>query len=283
MGYSVRIGNTFHINKRGETYGVSRQEHLLNTRVTNQAYVVRARAVTAGGVFGAQTAIKMYRVDVSPPSVPSAPISDQELAGGTPSKTGVYTVKWAAASDPESNVRGYEIQERKDNDPVWTSIRIVPGTQLSMLIGNKDNPANAPRPSGHFFTYRVRAINQAGSPSAWSTESGAASTGFPTESITKVTNYPNPVDTRQGPTNISYILNQDSTVEITLFDLLGYQIRTWQFGAGSNGGKAGPNVFQWDGTDAGGGKVAAGGYIMRIVVTGEKGSTTVIRKIGILN
>jgi flagellar hook assembly protein FlgD len=126
-------------------------------------------------------------------------------------------------------------------------------------------------------------LNQAGGASEWSAPSAAASTGLPDEPITKVTNYPNPVDIRQGPTNVSYILNEDSTVKIIIFDLLGYQIRTWDFGAGSNGGKAGPNVFQWDGLDSGGAKVSAVGYIMRIEVVGAKGSTTVIRKIGIIN
>jgi hypothetical protein len=283
MGYSSVLSNVFRITKRGEVFGTPRQDHLLNERVTNQGYIVRARAVTAGNVFGAQTAIKLYRVDVSPPSIPGVPISDQELAGDQPSKTGVYSIKWAAAGDSESGMRAYEIQEREDNDPVWKTIRLVPASQFTFLVGNSDNPANPAKQAGHFYAYRVRAVNQAGAPSAWSDASGAASTGFPEESISKVTNYPNPVDTRQGPTNIAYILNEDATVKIQLFDLLGYKVREWEFAAGQNGGKAGPNVFPWDGADSGGSHVAAGGYIMRIEVIGSKGSTTVIRKIGVLN
>jgi hypothetical protein len=277
------VGTTFHVNKRGEEYGVSRQEHRIGDRVTNQGYVMRARALTTGGTAGAETAIKMYRVDVSPPTIPAAPVSDQQLAGGKPSKNGIFTIAWAGSSDSESGVRGYEIQERKDNDPIWSTIRIVPASQKTFLVGNSDTPANLPKPAGHFYTYRVRALNQAGSPSAWSDESAAAAVGQPDETITKVTNYPNPVDTRQGPTNVSYILNSAMSVKITLFDLLGYQVRTWDFTAGANGGKQGPNVFQWDGTDDTGRKVSAGGYIMRIEAVGEKGSTVVLRKIGILN
>jgi len=283
MGYSVRVANTFAINKRGETFGTPRQDHLLNERVTNEGYVVRARAVTSGNVFGAQSAVKFYRVDVSPPIVPGKPISDQELAGGKPSPTGVFSVKWSASADLEAGVRAYQIQERVDNDPVWKTIRMVHSTQLSFLVGNGDCPSNKSKPANHFYQYRVRAINQAGGASEWSPASESASTGFPTEPITKVTNYPNPVDTRKEPTNVAYILNDDSTVKITLFDLLGYQVRQWEFGAGQNGGKAGPNVFKWDGSDDAGRKVAAGGYIMRIEVIGAKGSTVVIRKIGIIN
>jgi hypothetical protein len=256
---------------------------LIDDKVTNEAYVVRARARTMSGVVGAESAVKMYRVDVSPPSVPGTPVSDQELAGGEPATTGVFSIKWSGGADIESGVRGYEVQEREDNDPVWKTVRVVPAGQLSFLIGSDDNPANPPKESGHFYSYRVRAINQAGGASAWSTASEPASTGFPEEPITEVTNYPNPVDTRKEPTNVAYILNEDSAVKITLFDLLGYLVREWQFESGQNGGKAGPNVFQWDGSDSGGRKVAAGGYIMRIEVIGAKGSTVVIRKIGILN
>ncbi|OVE77049.1 hypothetical protein BVX98_03780 [bacterium F11] len=283
MGYSLRVGNIFTVNKRGEDYGTPRHEHFLNEKVTNEGYVLRARAVTSGSVYGAETALKVIRVDVSPPNVPGTPVSDQELAGGEPSTSGVYSIKWSPSSDLESGVRAYEIQERVDNDPVWRTIRLVPSTQLSFLVGNNDNPANPPKEPGHFYTYRVRSVNQAGGISDWSPESEAASTGFPEEVITELTNYPNPVDTRQGPTNISYILNEDSTVNIQIFDLLGYLVRQWEFDAGQSGAKVGPNVLQWDGTDNSGGRASAGGYIMRIEVIGSKGSTVVIRKIGIIH
>jgi hypothetical protein len=289
FSYKGISGNVLFIDGRGEAFGVARQKHVIGDQVTNQAYVVRARAVTGVGaqaLGGAESAVKVFRIDLSPPSVPSQPLSDEDQTH-TPSKNGVYTITWNAAKDPESGVRAYEVQERKDNDPVWSTIRLVSAgfatqSKISMAIGNKDTPANMPRETGHFYTYRVRAVNQAGGTSAWSAESTAAATGLPSESITKVTNYPNPVDTRQGPTHISYILNSASSVKITLFDLLGYQIRTWQFSAGENGGKLGPNVFEWDGLDDSGRHVSAGGYIMRIEVVGDKGSTVVLRKIGII-
>ncbi|HRY30026.1 MAG TPA: hypothetical protein P5079_08340, partial [Elusimicrobiota bacterium] len=86
-----------------------------------------------------------------------------------------------------------------------------------------------------------------------------------------------------GPTYITYLLNEDANVTITLFDLLGYKVREWEFSAGSLGGRAGPNTYSWDGANEGGAKVAAGGYILRIEVRGSKGTTTVIRKIGIIH
>jgi hypothetical protein len=236
----------------------------------------------AAQAYGAESAIKLYRVDVTPPSIPEKPVSDQELSG-KPATKGMFTMTWKLVSDGESGVRTYEIQERVDNDPVWKTIRLAPGNRNTFVIGNLDNPSNKAKPAGHFYTYRIRAVNQAGVASAWSDASAPAATGFPEEAITKVTNYPNPVDTRQGPTRVSYILNEDAKVQIKLFDMLGYMVREWSFEAGSNGGKAGPNVFTWDGADNGGNKVAAGGYFMRIEVIGTKGSTIAIRQIGVIH
>ena len=211
--------NIFTITDRGETFGVSRQKHFLGDMVTNQAYVMRARAVTGVGtqaIGGAESAIKMYRVDISPPTVPTKMTTDQEISG-QPSKSGVYTVRWTGSVDPESGIRAYEVQERKDNDPVWTTIRIVPGGLApsgpqSLSIGNKDIPSNVPKEVGHFYTYRVRSINQAGATRPMVGRVGRCRCQFcPSDTITQVTNYPNPVDTRQGPTHVSYILNAPSS------------------------------------------------------------------------
>ena len=291
LGYSFVSDNIFTITDRGETFGVARQKHLLGDMVTNQAYVIRARAVTGVGtqaIGGAESAIKMYRVDISPPTVPTKMTTDQEISG-QPSKSGVYTVRWTSV-DPESGIHTLmKFRNAKTmiqfgpHDP-YCSRGINSSLSVAIVsIGNKDIPSNVPKETGHFYTYRVRSINQAGATSPWSSESAAAATGLPSDTITQVTNYPNPVDTRQGPTHVSYILNAPSSVKITVFDLLGYEIRTWQFSAGASGGMVGPNVFDWDGTDDAGRHVAAGGYIMRIEVVGDKGSIVVLRKIGIIN
>jgi flagellar hook assembly protein FlgD len=105
-----------------------------------------------------------------------------------------------------------------------------------------------------------------------------------------VTNYPNPVDTRkgglEGRTFISYLLASDAQVDITVYDLLGYRVMHWNFQAATEGGKQGPNnvpLGGWDGTNEAGQKVSKGGYLAQIKVGGSKGSTTVIRKIGVIH
>ncbi|MFH1768192.1 MAG: FlgD immunoglobulin-like domain containing protein, partial [Candidatus Omnitrophota bacterium] len=188
----------------------------------------------------------------------------------------------------------YEIQERADTNPVWKTIEVVAGDRFSINIGDayaKDADGNdiadAPRPQGHFYYYRIRSKNGASAWGEWSVPSAPATTSLPEEVITSVSNFPNPVDTRKGgeeaKTNIVYILNQDAEVTITLYDLLGYEVDSWSFGPASEGGKKGANRVQWDGTNGSGQKVAKGGYIAHIKVKSDRGVVTAIRKIGIIH
>jgi len=60
----------------------------------------------------------------------------------------------------------------------------------------------------------------------------------------------------------------------------------WNFPGGSPGGKQGANAVPaggWDGTNESGQKVSKGGYLAQIVASGAKGSSTVIRKIGVIH
>ena len=147
------------------------------------------------------------------------------------------------------------------------------------------------REAGHFYRYQVQTINGAGTASEWSGVSSTIDTGLPDEVISKVSNYPNPVDTRkggaEGKTCISYLLASDAQVDIVVYDLLGYRVMAWSFPSGSPGGLQGPNICVpaggWDGTNEAGQKVAKGGYLAQIKVGGAKGSTTVIRKIGVIH
>ena len=110
---------------------------------------------------------------------------------------------------------------------------------------------------------------------------------LPTPLITDVSNAPNPFDSRkggmQGQTRISYTLSQDAPVRITLYDLLGFRVRRWDFSAGQNGGRAGSNAFQWDGTNEAGQKVSKGGYLAQIEIETPQAVATVIRKIGVIH
>ena len=110
---------------------------------------------------------------------------------------------------------------------------------------------------------------------------------LPPEIISDVINAPNPFDSRkggfEGQTRISYTLTQDASVRVTLYDLLGFRVRRWDFPAGQNGGKNGFNYFTWDGTNEAGQKVSKGGYLAQIEIETPETVVTVIRKIGVIH
>ena len=204
-----------------------------------------------------------------------------------------YTLKWDPAEDNESNIMAYEIQEREGNSPVWKTIAAIPGFKTGgavnnlFSIGDPVNPGETPRPLGKYYTYRIRSWNFASLASLWSKISAPAGTEIKKELISDVYNFPNPVDFRkggvEGRTVISYILNANAEVSITLYDLLGYVVKEFKFSSGSEGGKSGPNFVTWNGRNSLGSYVSKGGYIARIKATSPKGSKVVIRKIGVIH
>ena len=110
---------------------------------------------------------------------------------------------------------------------------------------------------------------------------------IPRPLISDVTNYPNPFDSRkpglEGLTQMAYRLDKDAPVTVTIYDLMGFRVRRWQFSAGQNGGREGINTFPWDGTNEAGQKVSKGGYLAQIEVDLPGATVTVIRKIGLIH
>ncbi len=116
---------------------------------------------------------------------------------------------------------------------------------------------------------------------------GHAIMQLPQPLIANVSNAPNPFDSRkggvEGQTQISYWLEQDVPVQVTLYDLVGFRVRQWSFSAGENGGHLGSNHFLWDGTNEAGQKVSKGGYLAQIEIETPETVVTVIRKIGVIH
>ncbi|HVO32501.1 MAG TPA: hypothetical protein VMU17_01220, partial [Elusimicrobiota bacterium] len=252
------------------------------------------------------------QVDVSKPTPPG-----EFLNMPTSAPSGVITVQWPhSSSTGPSGLFGYKLRQFTDGSPVPVELVLTStpsftfGASLnaasmrSMAIeagtlGAATQPAplvllngetGAARAPGHFYSYQIQTINGAGTASAWSPMSSIVNTGLPSEIITQVSNYPNPVDTRkggiEGRTFITYILASDADVEITVYDLLGYRVMHWTFQGGGAGGLQGPNTVPpggWDGTNEAGQKVSKGGYLAQIKASGGAGSSTVIRKIGVIH
>ena len=94
--------------------------------------------------------------------------------------------------------------------------------------------------------------------------------------IENIMAYPSPV--RFGTTDprmrLSYVLNQDADVDVTVYTLLGERIFEKKFRAGNNGGRLGVNDgFNWNGNKADGGRVAGGMYVCQIHATNSNGNS----------
>jgi hypothetical protein len=285
-------GNTFTDITRG-AFGTEIEDHYKGDQVTDKAYFFKVKALSS---LAGETPAKwgVLKIDLSAPSEPTDILPGPAKAGAEPAIEGKYEITWVHAKDYESGVALYEIQERIDTNPVWKTIDVVSGDKFSINVGDGaaqdvdgEDLNDESREQGHFYYYRIRARNAAGSWGAWSEASPATPTGLPDRVISNVSNFPNPVDTRrggeEGKTNIVYILNQDAEVTITLYDLLGYKVFEWNFSPGSNGGKKGANRIPWDGSNEAGQKVSKGGYIAHIKVKSDRGVITAIRKIGIIH
>jgi len=261
--------------------------------VSDRGYVLSVRGVTSDGRYIPSTKgvpTHIFRIDISKPVTPGAP--EPQVTSGLAAGQS-YALKWDASSDEESNVASYEIQEREGENPVWRTVAAIPALRSGgainnqYTIGSPSTPGETLRPLGRYYTYRVRSWNFSGLASGWSVISSPAGTTIGTELISSVSNYPNPVDTRkggvEGRTALTYTLNDNAEVTITIYDLMGYVVREFSFSNGSKGGKLGPNVVLWDGKNALGGFVGKGGYIVRVKASSPKGSKTIIRKVGVIH
>ncbi|MEW6511633.1 MAG: S8 family serine peptidase [Bacteroidota bacterium] len=92
-------------------------------------------------------------------------------------------------------------------------------------------------------------------------------------------NYPNPFN---PGTRIGFILPEDATVTVAVYDLLGREVRTLVHGFYPKTAAV-PYQIAWDGTDASGRRLASGAYFCRLTATGASGrSSTQVRKMMIL-
>jgi hypothetical protein len=286
-------GRTFRIDERGVQGSAVSPHTAWGETVSNRAYVLSLRALMSDGSYAPSergVPILFYRIDITPPVKPGPP--EPQLAKGQSRQT--YTLQWDQSADEQSGVMSYEIQEREGISPVWKTIGSVPGygkagsVRNTYIVGDPEKtPGETPRPLSKYYTYRVRAWNFAGRPSEWSEISTPAGTQIGEELVSKVSNFPNPVDTRkggvEGSTKITYELNDDAEVTITIYDLLGYLVWERKYSSGQMGGRQGPNFVLWDGKNGLGGFVAKGGYIVRVKASSPKGSKIITRKIGVIH
>lgn len=100
--------------------------------------------------------------DTTPPTAPGGPIENSSSSDRDYDDNGNYWVYWTLASDPESAVTAYEIQERSGTTGIWQTLPVTPTTGSVSVSGRLHNTR---------YFYRVLAKNGAGLWSSWSPES----------------------------------------------------------------------------------------------------------------
>lgn len=234
-------------------------------------YYVVVKTQNNGGEWS-DAGYASFCVDLTQPETPGKPVPSTMITN-TPATQ--YVVTWNASSDLESGLSGYEIQEREGTSPVWqwydvnwdaeTASTTEEHTLKSDLVsGSIAKLTVLGKRSGHFYVYRVRAKNRAGSWSEWSSVSESANTGNILESITRISNYPNPFNPMKRSTTIAYILNENMDVKIYIYNLSGELMRKFEKSSGENGSKQGPNAIVWDGKNDCGETLASGIYFIRL-------------------
>ncbi|MEW6050105.1 MAG: FlgD immunoglobulin-like domain containing protein [Candidatus Zixiibacteriota bacterium] len=165
----------------------------------------------------------------------------------------------------------------------WSSISVV-GNVLTIAIIGKDNwvsgpcltaiapykftQAAPPLPAGRYTLAVVEYHNSSRDPDPqlFLYNFGVDSAGTPTDvgdgdvpiDFTLDQNYPNPFN---PSTVIEYMLPVTSHVSITIFNLLGQEVRKLVDETQS----AGPHKLKWDGRDNDGAQMASGAYFYRLV------------------
>ena len=241
-------------------------------------------------------------VDVTKPQAPG-----EFLNLPTSAPSGVITIQWSPTPGTgPSGLFTYKLRQFVDGNPV--PVEILQTSTPSFTFGSgqtaefllcgrprrrvggrghgrigttsplqflKGIPARRARPATS-IAIRSQTINGAGTASDWSPASSTIDTGLPSEIISQVSNYPNPVDTRKGGLNgrtfITYLLASDaqwtspSTTSWAIASSAGASRRDARRPAGPEHRSAGG----WDGTNESGQKVSKGGYLAQIKVGGSK-------------
>jgi len=78
--------------------------------------------------------------------------------------------------------------------------------------------------------------------------------------------YPSPVKITERPLTIEYRLYRDSDVTVTITDLMGHEVWKRSYPPGTNGGRNGFNVVQWNGRNGAGVMSAVGVYGLHVLM-----------------
>lgn len=227
-------------------------------------YYLSLRAKNALGSYYSDIVSQRVVVDSFRPLLPAS--------GTVMDEAGGVKVSWPAAVTGASGLDHYAIEERPGSSPVWKEISTTTATSL-VIAKSGYAPQSMARAPGTYY-YRVKAVSGAGVSGEYTEPMVVNIDLDKLASITGLSAYPNPFDSRKTSVTINFTLNRDAKVKMSIYDLFGSKIKSVSFG-----GTAGVNETVWDGADNTGRKVSKGMYICVIRAAG--GRKTV--KIGVLH
>ena len=191
--------------------------HVTRTGLTlanGKTYVIGVKAKNGDGLWSAEGDTDGLKVDTTAPSVPGTPTE------GSPDtdfdSDGSYTVSWAAASDQQSTVAAYELQERLGATGAWTTLSSTLTTTSFSVSGRLHNTQ---------YFYQVRAKNGAGLLSAYSAASDGVLVDTTAPTAVTVTDdgattsstttlhaiWTASSDSQSGIVDYQYLIRQDAT------------------------------------------------------------------------
>jgi len=158
-----------------------------------------------------------------------------------------------------------EVQQWLEQASLWKTIKALDVKKLEQLRGTSLSSFNLQISIDNLSYFRV------------------ISRQSPESTVSNFINFPNPFNPFKTSTSLSYFLEQDSHVDIIIYDLLGRLVKKWEFSPSSVGGLLGENIVSWDGRNGEGKRVGDGGYIVQVTAEDVNGNVAEQRiKIGVV-
>jgi hypothetical protein len=185
-----------------------------------KTYFIGVRAKNGAGLWSFDGYSNGIKVDTTAPSAPGLPTEGSRTSDYDYDSDGQYTIYWPPASDSESTIDRYELQEQVSGTGTWTTIATTTSPSRS-VSGRWHN--------GRYF-YRVRAKNSVGLWSPWSPASDGllvdktapipptvTDDGAITSSTSLHARWTSS-DSESGIVEYQYLIRQDSTSGIIVAD-----------------------------------------------------------------
>jgi hypothetical protein len=218
-------------------------------------YWWQVRAFDLAGNQGSVTAPSSFGVDTTRP--PVAALVYPPDSGVIQSDT--TSLIWRSVRDNASGVRHYDLQLAPDT--IFTETLVVTDTVRIETL-----------PGSAAYYWHVRAVDSAGNAGQWSLRRTFTYYVGVSENRLELGNEVRLLGPAPSPftrtTVVRLVLPRDMAVAADVYNAVGQRVRSLASGFGH----AGAHSLVWDGTDAGGRRVQAGVYYLRI--TAEGGTVT---------